>query len=291
MAAVGDFIPPSEADFIDEPVNPVVFGIEITPVVLGAIVALLGLGGAVYGFIKLVQPVADQNATLRQEITTKEGQLASQAQQLENIAEIEAELEAAMQRRRNVYALFASEETMDTLLLDINQRIEGSNASLSGVRAQVFERGIPPLLVEAQLKQFSPGEKGVIEDGSLGEQINGKLKRERYNVEFSGDFAQTQTILRNLERLEPLLMVSNFSMSSAQPVAETVIGESGSVVAQPKIPITTSFQIDALIPTADVDVPPEIAPADPAEGEAGAEGAAGTEASPEGEASATPEDG
>lgn len=276
MAAVGDFIPPNDADFIDEPANPVVFGIEVTPLIIGAIVALLGLGGAVYGFIKLVQPVADTNATLRQEITTKEGQLASQAQQLENIAEIEAELEAAMQRRRNVYSLFANEKTMDTLLLDINQRIEGSNASLSGIRAQVFERGIPPLLVEAQLQRFSPGEKATIDDSSLGEQINGKLKRERYSVEFTGDFAQTQTILRNLERLEPLLMVSDFTMNSSQIVEETVIGDNGLVIAQPKIPIQTSFVIDALIPTADADVPPDIAPPAPAEGtaEGAAEGAA-----------------
>ena len=268
MAAVGDFIPPDDADFIDEPVNPVVFGIEVTPVMIGALLALLGIGGAVYGYIKLVQPVADSNATLRQEITTKEGQLVSQRQQLEDIAKIEAELEAAMQRRRNVYSLFANEETMDTLLLDINQRIEGSNASLSGTRAQVFERGIPPLLVEAQLKRFSPGAKGTIADGSLGAEINGKLKRERYAVEFTGDFAQTQTVLRNLERLEPLLMVSNFTMNSAQPVEETVIGENGLVVAQPKIPITTSFQLDALIPTADADVPPAVAPP-PAEGAEG----------------------
>ena len=268
MAAVGDFIPPDDADFIDEPLNPVVFGIEFTPLILGVLIALLGLGGAVYGFIKLVQPVAERNTTLRQDISTKENQLASQAQQLEDIAKIEAELEAAMQRRRNVYALFANEETMDTLLLDINKRIEGSNASLSGVRAQVFERGIPPLLVEAKLEKFSPGEKGNVEDGSLGDQINGKLKREKYSVSFTGDFAQTQAILRNLERLEPLLMVSNFTMNSAQPVAETVIGDSGLVVAQPKIPIKTAFEIDALIPTADADVPPEIAPPPPAEGEA-----------------------
>ena len=272
MAAVGDFIPPDEADFLDEPANPVVFGIELTPLIIGIFLALIGLGGAVYGFIKLVQPVADTNTTLRQDIVTKEGQLSSQAQQLEDIVKIEAELEAAMQRRKNVYSLFANEGTMDTLLLDINQRIEGSNASLSGIRAQVFERGIPPLLVEAQLKEFAPGDKETVEDGSLGPEIDGKLKRERYSVSFTGDFAQTQSILRNLERLEPLLLVSEFEMDSDSPVAETVIGDDGLVVAKPKIPITTSFQLDALIPTADADVPPEIAPPPAAEEDAEATG-------------------
>ena len=160
---------------------------------------------------------------------------------------------------------------MDTLLLDINQRIESSNASLNGVRNQVRERGIPPILLEAQLQSFAPGEKVVVEDGSLGEGINGKLKKETYNVQFSGDYAQTQSILRNLERLEPLLLVRDFSVTSSGDIPETVIGASGQVVVQPKIQITTSFEIDALIPTSDADVPPEIAPA-AAEEETPAEG-------------------
>lgn len=260
MAAIGDFIPPDDADFIDEPLNPVVFGIEISPTIIAVLIALLGIGGASYGFVKMVKPVMERNDTLRQDIVAKTGQLASQRQQLEDVAKIEAQLEDAMQRRRNVYSLFANEETMDTLLLDINQRIESSNASLSGVRSQVFSRDIPPVLVEAQLQSFSPTEKGVIEDSSMGESINGKLRRETYSVQFTGDYAQTQSILRNLERLEPLLLVRDFNMTSGQEVLETVIGEGGQVVARSKTPINTSFQLDALMPTADADVPPEIAP-------------------------------
>lgn len=270
MAAAGDFIPSDDADFIDEPLNPVVFGIELSPQIIGVLIALLGLAGVGYLLFKVVLPVSATNATLRSDIVAKEGQLASQAQQLQDIARIEAELEAAMQRRRNVYSLFANEETMDTLLLDINQRIESSNASLGGVRSQVISRGIPAILVDAQLKSFTPGEKNVVEDSSLGDGVNGKLRRETYSVEFSGDFAQTQSILRNLERLEPLLMVRNFRISSDDEVPETVIGASGQVVIQPKTPITTSFEIDALIPTADADVPPDVsAPAEAEASEAG----------------------
>lgn len=267
MAALGDFVPPEDADFIDEPTNPVVFGIELSPMIIGVLLALVGIAGAGYLFVKVAQPVAEANGTLRSDIATKESQLISQAQQLEDVANLEAELEQAMQRRRNVYSLFANERTMDTLLLDINQRIETTNASLNGVRAQVRERGIPPILLEAQLERFSPGEKVVVEDGTLGEEINGKLRREIYNINFSGDYAQTQNILRNLERLEPLLMVSNFRISSSEEVPETVIGASGQVVIDPKSKLETTFQIDALIPTSDADVPPEIAPPPAPEGE------------------------
>ena len=269
MTALGDFVP-NDADFIDEPINPVVFGLEITPTVLGVLIALVGVGGAGYLFKEKVMPAAAANAKLREEIAIKEQQLVSQAQELEKIAKIEAALANAMQRRRAVYALFADEETMDTLLLDINQRIESSNATLNGIRNQVRARGIPPILLEAQLQSFIPGEKVVLTDGSLGEAVNGKLIRETYEVSFSADYAQTQSILRNLERLEPLLMIQDFSINSNQEIEETVIASNGQVISRPKSLLETSFQIDALIPTADADVPPEVAPpeAEGAEAEA-----------------------
>lgn len=275
MTVSRDFISPDE-DFIDEPLNPVVFGIELSPAIIGGLIALVGIGAAAYGFVKLVQPVAATNQALSAEISTKEGQLLSQSQQLANIAKVQADLDAAMARRRQVYSLFASEQTMDTLLLDINQRIESSNASLKGVRSQVEARGIPPILVEAKLKGFTPGEKAVIIDSSLGEGVNGRLKRETYSVQISGDYAQIQTILRNLERLEPLLLIRDFNVTSGEPVAETVIGANGQVVAESKIPLEVTFQLDALLPTADADQPPEIAPpveVVPAEGEPPVEGA------------------
>ena len=71
----------------------------------------------------------------------------------------------------------------------------------------------------------------------------------------------------------------DFSIVSGQNVEETVIGDNGQVVSRPKTPITTSFNIEALMPTANADVPPEIAP--PAEG-VPAEGAPAEGAPPEG---------
>ena len=65
MAAVGDFVAPDDADFIDEPMNPVVFGVEFTPTIIGVLLALVGIGGAVYLYTKMVKPGAVQNDTLR----------------------------------------------------------------------------------------------------------------------------------------------------------------------------------------------------------------------------------
>ena len=271
MTLSGDFIP-AEDDLYDEPSNPVVFGIELTPKVLGILAALAGIGLAIFLFQRFVQPVRQSNQELRTTIAEKEQQLATQAERLEEIAVLEQEREVALTQRRNVYSLFADESSMDTLLLDINQRIKNSNASIGAQRNQIQARGIPPILVEAQLRRFDPSGEVVIEDGSLGEEVNGKLKRQTYSVDFSGDFAQTQSVLSNVERLEPLLLLKDFSLSSSETVTETVLNAQGQVVGQPKQRINSTFTVDALIPTSDPSVPPEIAPPPAPEGEAAPEG-------------------
>ncbi|MEO0539892.1 MAG: hypothetical protein AAFZ80_03390 [Cyanobacteria bacterium P01_A01_bin.105] len=276
MTISGDFIPADGDDFEAESSYPVVFGIELTPMVIGIVAAVVGVGLAFYLFNRFVQPERQRNQELATDIAAKEQQLATQEQQLQEIARLEEELELALQQRRNIYGLFADEESMDTLLLDINQRIQNSNAALGAVRNQIRSRGIPPILVEAQLENYDPQGENVITDGSLGDGVNGVLKRQTYNIQFSGDFAQTQAILSNIERLEPLLLIRNFQVSSGEPVVETVIGSGGQVVGQPKAKIATSFQVDALIPTGDPAVPPEIT-LPPAEGEA-ADGEAAEEA-------------
>lgn len=267
MTLSGDFIP-AEDDLYDEPLNPVVFGIELTPKVLGILAALAGIGLAIFLFQRFVQPVRQSNQELKADIELKEDQLETQAERLEEIAKLEEEREAALVQRRNVYSLFADESSMDTLLLDINQRVKNSNASIGAARNQIQARGIPPILVEAQLRSFNPAGEAVVDDGSLGTEVDGKLKRQTYSVDFAGDFAQTQSILSNIERLEPLLLLRNFSLASSETVTETVLNAQGQVVGQPKQNITSTFSIDALIPTGDPSVPPDIAPPPaPAEGE------------------------
>ena len=48
MAALGDFVPPEDGDYLDEPMNPVVFGVEFTPTIIGILLALAGIGGAAF---------------------------------------------------------------------------------------------------------------------------------------------------------------------------------------------------------------------------------------------------
>ena len=71
MTLSGDFIP-AEDDLYDEPINPVVFGVELTPRVLGILAALAGIGLAIFLFQRFVQPVRQTNQELREAIAEKE---------------------------------------------------------------------------------------------------------------------------------------------------------------------------------------------------------------------------
>ncbi len=122
-------------------------------------------------------------------------------------------------------ALFANPSSLNTLQLDINRQIDSRNAGLdrarqaklaacpAWVRANLgaVEKVVGDLVVKSQLQKFTPDPKasGVITDGSYGTLVNNKLKRQVTSVVFEGNFQQTQSILRSIERLQPLLVFKN----------------------------------------------------------------------------------
>jgi type IV pilus assembly protein PilO len=84
-----------------------------------------------------------------------------------------------------------------------------------------------------------------ITDGTLGAQVDGKLKRSSINIEIIGTYEQTQSILRNIERLQPLLIVKDYQATLAPEPAP----QPGKVAIRVgPAPITTSFQLQALMP-------------------------------------------
>ncbi|NET30630.1 MAG: hypothetical protein F6K19_01325 [Cyanothece sp. SIO1E1] len=276
MTLSGDFLPTENQDFDSEPAYPTVFGFELTPQVSGILIGILGLAGAIYLFANVVQPALQRNDELRADIAAKEAQIQNQAETLQEIEDIEAKLAETQEKRAQVYSLFADAETINTLLLDINQQIEETNAGLDGLRVSAAALVEEPVIVQARLKKFTPmpDGSGVITDGSLGAAVNGKLQRQLVAVELEGSFEQTQAIIRNIERLQPLLIMKDFKIMG-ESVDETRVVQ-GRVVIQPKAKLTTSFGLEALSPTSSVDELPDVTPP-AAEGE-GEEASAGEEA-------------
>lgn len=151
------------------------------------------------------------------------------------------ELAQAKQQRQQVLALFADEKTLDTMLLDLNRLVEGGNAKT------------PLNAVRAKLQKFVPAiqKPEPVTDGSLGPAVDGKLKRSSVNIEIIGTYEQTQSIIRNIERLQPLLIVKDYQSTLANVQATDRSGKP--IRRLGPAPITTSFQLQALMPLSPED--------------------------------------
>jgi type IV pilus assembly protein PilO len=242
-----------------------IFGLKLTPQVQAIGIAVLGLllaGGIGYQF---VLPEFQKGGEFKQKITeSKQTQLQLQAQ-IQKKAEAEAKQEEAKQRRANVTAMFASDATANTLLLDMTQLVNRINAGVQGdeLKAKItkFEPYLPPA---AAATAASPAQDpDILMDTSFGPSLAGKLRRKKFKVEFEGNFAQTRNFMRNLELMQSLLVVRNLTselLSSTQ--AREVDFVKGKIVPvdQPPTIIKTSFDLHALLPLKQEEKPPTPAP-------------------------------
>lgn len=293
MTFTDDFVPVEDAEELEGPSYPSAFGIELTPKVQGIALALLGIGGAVFLFTRLVSPVQRQLSDIQLRIDEKETTLENQAASLRQIEAVQAELDEVLTQREGIYSLLGDPTSFDTLLLDTNQQIERSNASIAGaiagnlteaqaatltsiglsqeqVNRVIQELSEDPVAQRAaftsELFSFNPvGLPAPIGD-EYGTELSGKLERQIVEVNFRGLFNQTQNILYNLERLEPLLIIRDFDQSFADSPGDLSEEELNRLGIRP---LNTSFTMEVLVPLGDPREPPTPpAPEAPAEGEA-----------------------
>lgn len=223
-------------EFDSAPSSPIIFGIPLTPKISGIIAGILGFAGAGYMLMNLVMPAWE---TFQQQQTKQNELLADINQKKASISQIDRvkqEQLQAKQQQLQVLGLFANEKTLDTLPLDLNRLVESGNTQVS------FNA------VRAKLKKYLPTGKDAepIIDASLGQLVNGKLKRSSVNIEIIGTYEQTQSILRNIERLQPLLIVKDYQST----LAVEAVTQQGKVMVRRigPAPINSSFQLQALMP-------------------------------------------
>jgi type IV pilus assembly protein PilO len=239
-----EFLPEGQ---VETPNYPKAFGITFTPRVGGVVFAVLGLVGAVYLFANVVSPEWERYQTLQSDIQTREQDIQNLADIQKKIEAKQAELAQAKEQNQEVLNLFANEKTLNTLLLDLNSIVKARNGRLS-----VYDPGSPAAAQAAD---------GVINDSSLGAQVNGKLKRKTVNVEVEGSFDQIQSILRSFERLQSLLLVKDFNLTTSDEQVVLVNPENGKAVLgvrdrdnqQKVIPggkpgLKAKFKLEALMP-------------------------------------------
>ncbi|MEM9927566.1 MAG: GspMb/PilO family protein [Cyanobacteria bacterium P01_D01_bin.50] len=212
---------------------PVVFGITFTPIISGAAIGVLGIVGAIYMLLNLVMPAWTTFGEKQGKKEEIEGQIEQKKASLQNIGKLKAELAQAKKQQSQVLAVFANEKTLSTLLIDLNRLVEAGNAQISANA------------VRAKLQKFVPDSQGAqeVDDGSLGAEVDGKLKRSSTDIVIRGTYEQTQSILRNIERLQPLLIVKDYeSRLAPENIEEDKPRRVGPT------PITTSFKLEALVP-------------------------------------------
>lgn len=236
-----DFIPAEGQE--ESPNYPTAFGITFTPRVGGIVFGVLGLLGAIYLFANVVKPAWDNYQKLEQEVKDKQTQVEKQREIKAKIDQTKAKLEQAKQQNKQVLSLFANEKTLDTLLLDLNSSVKSRQGALVN---------------------FQPAQEDVtvINDGSLGPAVNGKLKRKIINVELEGSFDQVQSILRNFERLQSLFLVKDFKATLSEPqalfvdkgrVVPVIVDKNKKVIPGGRPTIKATFKLVALMPVNEAD--------------------------------------
>ena len=241
-----------------------IFGIKLTSQVQAIGIAVLGLllaGGIGYQF---VLPEFQKGDEFKQKITESEQTQQQLQAQIQKKAEAQAKQEEAKQRRANVTAMFASDASANTLLLDMTQLVNRINAGVQGddLKAKItkFEPEIPPpAATDAPVAQ----DQDILMDTSFGPSLAGKLRRKKFKVEFEGNFAQTRNFMRNLELMQSLLVVRNLRSElppSPQSIEVDLVKGKIVPVAQPQTIIKTTFDLHALLPLKQEEKPPTPAP-------------------------------
>ncbi|MEH1893446.1 MAG: pilus assembly protein PilO [Nostoc sp.] len=227
------------------PAYPVVFGIAFTPKIIGILVGVIGLAGAAYILLNLLMPAWETYQQQQAKSSELQAQVAQKKANIKQIDQVKNELAQAKQQKVQVLSLFANEKTSDTLLLDMNRLVESGNTPTS-INA-----------VRAKLNKFVPVSQKPepIIDGSLGLQVDGKLQRSSINVEITGTYEQTQSIIRNIERLQPLLIIKDYQATLAPVESRSPLDKTPVQVGPAAI--NTSFQLQILMPLS----PEEIAAA------------------------------
>ena len=206
-------------DGFSAPSYPTAFGITFTPQVIGVVTAIAGVGLAGYIGFKMVVPQVEKSQELKESIELKQLDLDQKKASIARQKDLIASLNEAKLKQKQVLGLFSSQKALDTLLLDLNRVITGSNATLS---------------------KFTPdyGASGILTDSSLGAELNYKLKRQVTDVSFSGTFAQSLSIMQAIDRLQTVLVIRDLKME--------VKSRDKDAIGEPEV--TSSFKLYAYVP-------------------------------------------
>ncbi len=214
-------------DISAEPTGPVVLGVTLTPEIIGGIIAFLGV--AIAGYIGyIIWPSWENVSKLQSEVDTKKQQVSSQEGLKIKVKKAKAELAKSKEQKKYVAQLFATSESMETFLIDL-------------------QKAIKPQSKVIKLKTFVPVASSLISPTD----VTNKIKRVSFNINFEGgSFDQTVTALRNIERLSVFVEMLNFriDLGGSEPQKYLINLSNKTVTTTGTTNLRNSFTLQAIVP-------------------------------------------
>lgn len=215
---------------------PSAFGITFTPLIMGVALAVVGIVGAGYIFLNMVKPVQEKY----QQAKTKQQETKAQLEKIKTgdlelkLAQLQAELADKKVTKSRVLAMFTNQNDLETMLIDINSFIAANQGTLI---------------------QYQPDNKpSTIQDSSLGAEVQGKLKRQGISLTVEASFNQTKAIIKDLERLQPLLMINNISFTVDEKPTAILTSSNSEIVPNSEATLKTQIKLDAILPLSQTEL-------------------------------------
>lgn len=205
-------------------------GVQFTSTILGALLAIAGIGGAGALWWFQVKPLQAEQETLDQELQAKQGELQQKqaSNQPNRLVELEAQLTQEKRIASEVLNAYGKEKQVQTFLLDFNRILTASNIQLVSYEP-------------------TPEQPAFIADTAYGAAAQNKLKYQTFNVAFEDmTYAQVDAMLENLDLLQPLIVLRNFSTTLSQR-ATYLYDQNNKLTPKEPTKLSVSFVVDALL--------------------------------------------
>lgn len=245
---------------------PTVLGVTFTPIIMGAIVGVLGLGAAAFWGITKTLPAMGEHQNLLTQESGKERELeaAKNNSAAAEIARLEAEIEQVKQLKAEIFKLLGSMEDLDTILLDLNRAFASNRVDLISYQPAAEEP------VDVGLGEIIPIPQDQAQADALKaklENLNINLKKQEFTLTFESiTFQQSQNLLATLERLQPLIVVDNFKSNVDEKAVLYYDANRNQLVPKGETTLKVNFGLSVLINPGE-----QPAPVEAVEGEAPAQ--------------------
>jgi type IV pilus assembly protein PilO len=230
----------------------------ITPQIQGILVAVVGV--AIAGAVgwQLLLPAMQERDRLKAEIAQKEAEIIQKKTRISKLDEAKAQLAEIEQQKENVLGLFAQGATLETLLLDVNKIAKQSGANLELFQPIEEPQNEWMFSAEAQAgasaQQQQEGEENAQGQAPAiaGLKLSEAVKGQTFEIELQGNYQETQQTLRQLERLQQMVMVGEFSAELDDESQRIFVTPEGKISDRANPTLNTSFNLIAVMP-----LPPE----------------------------------